>query len=126
MLPPLPTQQQQLKRPQLQQFLPPSPHSHTFPALPGPCRYEEALLEDGTAVDRPVIRLDQPPVMLTRIDPAKKETSMILRPRPGWEELRSYLAGEQDAPAPDGRPKLRCGCGHGRGGGQHTPSLLTD
>lgn len=72
------------------------------------CRAEQAQLEDGNYVLRPVIRLDSPPVILTRIKPDVKETSMILRPRPNWEELRAVLAGDQEL-GPDGKPKLRCG-----------------
>lgn len=64
-------------------------------------------LEDGTVVKRPVIRLETPhPVLLTRIRPEARETSMILRPRPYWEELRGVLAGDSEL-GPDGRPKLR-------------------
>ena len=33
---------------------------------------------------------------MTRVDPDQGSTSMILRPRPGWEELRAFLSGEGD------------------------------
>lgn len=70
---------------------------------------EVAYLEDGTQVKRPVIRLDKPhPVILTRIRPELRETSMILRPRPFWEELRAVLAGDAELD-PNGKPKLRYG-----------------
>ncbi len=59
-------------------------------------RPEAALLEDGTTVKRPVIRLFDGLVVLTRIDPTEKKTSMLFRVRPGWEELRKFLAGELD------------------------------
>ncbi|GAX81116.1 hypothetical protein CEUSTIGMA_g8550.t1 [Chlamydomonas eustigma] len=71
--------------------------------------YEAGLQEDGSTVTRPVIRtmISGMQVILTRIDPAKKETSMILRPRPGWEDLRSFIAGENDMLGPGGKPKQR-------------------
>jgi hypothetical protein len=65
------------------------------------------VLEDGTKVQRPVIRLQKPLVFLTQITPGSQETSMIMRPRPFWEDLRSYLAGDQDEPGPDGKAKQR-------------------
>ena len=65
------------------------------------------MLEDGTTVQRMVLRLASPPVILTRIRPDMRETSMILRPRPYWEELRGLLAGDNEPPGPDGKPKLR-------------------
>lgn len=75
-----------------------------------PYRPEQARLDDGSTITRPVIRLERPhPIMLTRIRPESKETSMIVRPRPNWEELRGVLAGDAE-PGPDGKPKLRCGC----------------
>ncbi len=46
-------------------------------------------------------------VWLTRIEPMKKETSMILRPRPGWEDLRSFISGEGEAAAVTGKLKQR-------------------
>lgn len=49
-------------------------------------------------------------VILTRINPNRKETSMIIRPRPGWEDLRAFLAGENEPLAPGCKPKLRCEC----------------
>lgn len=47
-------------------------------------------------MQRPVVRLENNLVVLTRIDPSNRSTSMIMRIRPGWEELRQYLAGEAD------------------------------
>lgn len=38
--------------------------------------------------------------MLTRIDPLRPITSMIMRIRPGWEELRSYLAPDPKKSGP--------------------------
>lgn len=54
------------------------------------CRYETARLDTGLA-QRPVIRM-QGGIVLTRIDPSVKETSMIMRIRPGWDALRAFLA----------------------------------
>ncbi len=53
------------------------------------CRYETAKV-DGNVLQRPVVRLGG--IFLTRIDPAQKDTSMIMRIRPGWEALRAFLA----------------------------------
>ena len=53
-------------------------------------RYESAQLDNGVPLQRPVVRLPGG-VVLTRIDPLRPETSMIMRIRPGWEELQSYL-----------------------------------
>ena len=57
------------------------------------CRYEAARLDDGSIVNRPVIRLPDDEV-LTRIKPTDRDTSMIMRIRPGWEALRRYLSAE--------------------------------
>jgi hypothetical protein len=57
---------------------------------------ENAELEDGNTVQRPVIRLPNGLIILTRIDPLNSKTSMLLRVRPGWNELRAFLAGEVD------------------------------
>lgn len=54
------------------------------------CRYESAKLDTGVT-QRPVIRLPGG-IVLTRIDPSQKDTSMIMRIRPGWDALRAFLA----------------------------------
>lgn len=66
-------------------------------------RWEKVRLESGKQeeVQRPVIRMKDErglddSLILTRINPAERRTSMIIRVRPGWEELRAYLAGETD------------------------------
>eukprot|EP00200_Dunaliella_tertiolecta_P007936 CAMPEP_0202376530 /NCGR_PEP_ID=MMETSP1127-20130417/7007_1 /ASSEMBLY_ACC=CAM_ASM_000462 /TAXON_ID=3047 /ORGANISM="Dunaliella tertiolecta, Strain CCMP1320" /LENGTH=841 /DNA_ID=CAMNT_0048974333 /DNA_START=163 /DNA_END=2685 /DNA_ORIENTATION=- len=59
-------------------------------------RLETAYLEDGSTIQRPVIRLQDGLIILTRIDPLNSKTSMLLRVRPGWNELRAFLAGELD------------------------------
>ena len=64
-----------------------------FDLLPWLCRYETAKLDDGSHRERPVVRLHGG-VVLTRIDPNNRDTSMIMRIRPGWESLRAFLAPE--------------------------------
>lgn len=51
---------------------------------------------DANTTDRVVIRLPDYGLIFTRIDKYRRETSMIVRPRPGWNELRAYMAGEED------------------------------
>ena len=52
----------------------------------------EAPAEDAAAPPRPVLRLPSG-VVLTRIDPARRDTSMLVRVRPGWDDLRAFLTG---------------------------------
>ncbi|KAI3823925.1 hypothetical protein L1987_05370 [Smallanthus sonchifolius] len=40
---------------------------------------------------RPIIRLQEKNVILTRINPLIRDTSVLVRLRPAWEDLRSYL-----------------------------------
>ncbi len=54
------------------------------------------VLEDGSEISRPVIRIPEMNLALTRIDPQRRETSMVFRLREGWEALRRYMAGEDD------------------------------
>ncbi|KAI3805755.1 hypothetical protein L1987_21640 [Smallanthus sonchifolius] len=42
-------------------------------------------------VIRPVIRLPDKNIVLTRINPEIRDTSVLVRLRPAWEDLRSYL-----------------------------------
>lgn len=42
-------------------------------------------------VVRPVIRLPEKNIVLTRINPEIRDTSVLVRLRPAWEDLRSYL-----------------------------------
>ncbi|KAG6603590.1 RNA polymerase II C-terminal domain phosphatase-like 2, partial [Cucurbita argyrosperma subsp. sororia] len=42
-------------------------------------------------VVRPIIRLQDKNIVLTRINPEIRDTSVLVRLRPAWEELRSYL-----------------------------------
>ena len=46
------------------------------------------------ATSRPVIRCMDRGFILTRIDPAQKETSMLVRIRPGWDDLRAQILGQ--------------------------------
>ncbi len=58
---------------------------------------EEAKSEAGVPpVKRPTIHLPNG-VVVTRIDPTRKETSMLMRIRPGWERLRQWLEGQDNA-----------------------------
>ncbi|GMH30049.1 hypothetical protein Nepgr_031892 [Nepenthes gracilis] len=52
-------------------------------------------LSDGhEKVIRPVIRLQEKNVVLTRINPEIRDTSVLVRLRPAWEDLRSYLTAK--------------------------------
>ncbi|XVF08265.1 hypothetical protein REPUB_Repub06bG0211600 [Reevesia pubescens] len=52
-------------------------------------------LSDGQEkVIRPVIRLQERNIVLTRINPEIRDTSVLVRLRPAWEELRSYLTAK--------------------------------
>jgi len=53
----------------------------------------EPSADDVAAPPRPVLRLPGCGVVLTRIDPARRDTSMLVRVRPGWDDLRSFLTG---------------------------------
>jgi hypothetical protein len=48
------------------------------------------------AEGRPVVRLPDGGAVLTRVAPGRRETSMLLRARPGWAALRAYLEGQDD------------------------------
>uniref|UniRef100_A0A1J3JHL1 protein-serine/threonine phosphatase n=1 Tax=Noccaea caerulescens TaxID=107243 RepID=A0A1J3JHL1_NOCCA len=45
-------------------------------------------------VYRPVIRLPEKNTVLTRINPEIRDTSVLVKLRPAWEELRSYLTAK--------------------------------
>ncbi len=64
------------------------------------CVLEDAYMDNGSMVQRPVIRTGDGAVVLTRIDPNRKETSMLLRPRPGWHALRAILTEEHETYVP--------------------------
>eukprot|EP00850_Spirogloea_muscicola_P009942 SM000057S18372 [mRNA] locus=s57:209995:217420:- [translate_table: standard] len=49
-------------------------------------------VNDGTLpILRPIIRLPEKQLVLTRIDPTNRDTSVLVKLRPAWEELRSYI-----------------------------------
>ncbi|KAM6574279.1 hypothetical protein CsatA_022606 [Cannabis sativa] len=43
---------------------------------------------------RPVVRLQDKNIVLTRINPEIRDTSVLVRLRPAWEDLRSYLTAK--------------------------------
>ncbi|KAK1377434.1 Protein-serine/threonine phosphatase [Heracleum sosnowskyi] len=49
------------------------------------------VLESHPRVVRPVIRMPERNIVLTRINPEVRDTSVLVRLRPAWDELRSYL-----------------------------------
>ncbi|KAF9608351.1 hypothetical protein IFM89_009286 [Coptis chinensis] len=49
------------------------------------------LSEDHQPIVRPIIRLREKNIILTRINPLIRDTSVLVRLRPAWEDLRSYL-----------------------------------
>ncbi|KAF6141460.1 hypothetical protein GIB67_021276 [Kingdonia uniflora] len=50
-----------------------------------------ALSDNHEPVVRPLIRLQEKNIILTRINPLIRDTSVLVRLRPAWEELRNYL-----------------------------------
>lgn len=73
------------------------------------CSLESARLDDGSYIQRPVVRIMQHEtgtnMIFTKIDPTMKHTAILMRPRKGWEELRAYLARDEDT-SPN-RPNYR-------------------
>ncbi|KAJ6835789.1 RNA polymerase II C-terminal domain phosphatase-like 2 isoform X1 [Iris pallida] len=57
---------------------------------------EEVPMSSGSQerVFRPVTRLQERNIVLTRINPEIRDTSVIVRLRPAWEDLRSYLTAK--------------------------------
>ncbi|THU54389.1 hypothetical protein C4D60_Mb10t24570 [Musa balbisiana] len=57
---------------------------------------EEVLPVPGIQekIVRPIIRLLERNIVLTRINPENRDTSVIVRLRPAWEDLRSYLTAK--------------------------------
>ncbi|KAL3536505.1 hypothetical protein ACH5RR_004966 [Cinchona calisaya] len=52
-------------------------------------------LYDGLErVVRPIIRLPEKNIVLTRINPEVRDTSVLVRLRPAWEDLKSYLTAK--------------------------------
>ncbi|KAH9626987.1 hypothetical protein KSS87_017838 [Heliosperma pusillum] len=50
-----------------------------------------ALSDNHQTIVRPLIRLPDKNIVLTRINPQIRDTSVLVRLRPAWEDLRSYL-----------------------------------
>uniref|UniRef100_A0A5B6ZIJ7 protein-serine/threonine phosphatase n=1 Tax=Davidia involucrata TaxID=16924 RepID=A0A5B6ZIJ7_DAVIN len=50
-----------------------------------------ALSDNHQPIVRPLIRLQDKNIILTRINPLIRDTSVLVRLRPAWEDLRSYL-----------------------------------
>ncbi|KAF8692955.1 hypothetical protein HU200_039317 [Digitaria exilis] len=49
------------------------------------------LSDNQQPMTRPVIRLQDKNIILTRINPLIRDTSVLVRLRPAWDDLRSYL-----------------------------------
>ncbi|KAL2341918.1 hypothetical protein Fmac_009858 [Flemingia macrophylla] len=49
------------------------------------------LSDSHQPIVRPLIRLHEKNIILTRINPQIRDTSVLVRLRPAWEDLRSYL-----------------------------------
>ncbi|KAK9131738.1 hypothetical protein Scep_011266 [Stephania cephalantha] len=50
-----------------------------------------ALSDSHQQIVRPLIRLQEKNIILTRINPMVRDTSVLVRLRPAWEDLRNYL-----------------------------------
>ncbi|KAK7327914.1 hypothetical protein VNO77_22007 [Canavalia gladiata] len=50
-----------------------------------------ALSDSHQPIVRPLIRLQEKNIILTRINPQIRDTSVLVRLRPAWEDLQSYL-----------------------------------
>ncbi|XP_039001538.1 RNA polymerase II C-terminal domain phosphatase-like 1 [Hibiscus syriacus] len=55
------------------------------------CEVVPALSDSHQPIVRPLIRLQEKNIILTRINPQIRDTSVLVRLRPAWEDLRSYL-----------------------------------
>ncbi|MCO5583692.1 hypothetical protein L7F22_037605 [Adiantum nelumboides] len=53
-----------------------------------------SAIEGGIPLLRPVVRLQDRNMVFTRINPNIRDTSVLVRLRPAWEELRSYLTAK--------------------------------
>ncbi|XP_027160416.1 RNA polymerase II C-terminal domain phosphatase-like 1 [Coffea eugenioides] len=50
-----------------------------------------ALSDNHQTIVRPLLRLQEKNIILTRINPQIRDTSVLVRLRPAWEDLRNYL-----------------------------------
>ncbi|XP_019186907.1 PREDICTED: RNA polymerase II C-terminal domain phosphatase-like 2 isoform X2 [Ipomoea nil] len=56
---------------------------------------EVPQLSDGhECILRPVIRLQEKNIVLTRINPENRDTSVLVRLRPAWDDLKTYLTAK--------------------------------
>ncbi|EPS63357.1 hypothetical protein M569_11428, partial [Genlisea aurea] len=57
---------------------------------------EEFVLHanENHRVVRPVVRLPEKNIVLTRINPENRDTSVLVRLRPSWDEFKSYLTAK--------------------------------
>ncbi|CAH9089019.1 unnamed protein product [Cuscuta epithymum] len=56
---------------------------------------EVVQLSNGhECVIRPVIRLEEKNIVLTRINPENRDTSVLVRLRPAWDDLKNYLTAK--------------------------------
>ncbi|XP_052116198.1 RNA polymerase II C-terminal domain phosphatase-like 2 isoform X3 [Arachis duranensis] len=53
-----------------------------------------ALSENHEKRIRPIVRLPEKNIVLTRINPEIRDTSVLVRLRPAWEDLRCYLTAK--------------------------------
>ncbi|KAL2253220.1 UNVERIFIED_CONTAM: hypothetical protein Sindi_0116700 [Sesamum indicum] len=53
-----------------------------------------ALSDNHQTIVRPLIRLQDRNIILTRINPLIRDTSVLVRLRPAWEDLKSYLTAK--------------------------------
>ncbi|KAJ6839434.1 RNA polymerase II C-terminal domain phosphatase-like 1 [Iris pallida] len=51
----------------------------------------QPISDNHQPITRPIIRLQERNIILTRVNPAIRDTSVLVRLRPAWEDLRSYL-----------------------------------
>ncbi|KQJ83718.1 RNA polymerase II C-terminal domain phosphatase-like 1 [Brachypodium distachyon] len=49
------------------------------------------LADNPQPMIRPIIRLQEKSIIFTRINPSIRDTSVLVRLRPAWDDLRSYL-----------------------------------
>ncbi|XP_020084692.1 RNA polymerase II C-terminal domain phosphatase-like 1 isoform X3 [Ananas comosus] len=52
------------------------------------------LSDSHQLITRPIIRLQEKNIILTRVNPSIRDTSVLVRLRPAWEDLRSYLTAK--------------------------------
>eukprot|EP00775_Hariotina_reticulata_P002873 gene2873-3164_t len=74
------------------------PGAHSRLAEPS---WEKVYNSQGVELTRPVVRVEAGgrPLIFTRIDPANRKTSVLLRLRPNWWQLKDYLSGMEDVRA---------------------------